>query len=82
MSGYYESILQGNFLKREVYQPNVYEEFKAAYEYYKADFESTNDPVFKTASTLGQEFEKIAENIEPGFIPIKGSLKKECEKAA
>jgi Zn-dependent protease with chaperone function len=82
MSGYYQSIMDGNYLRREVYQADAKEEFKAAYEYYKNEFETTDDPLLKTANNLGHEFEKMAKKLEPSFNAIKGSFEKEFEKAA
>jgi hypothetical protein len=82
MSGYYESIVNGAYLRREGAGPSTKEEFHSAYEYYKEEIDKTDDPIFKVANSIGHEFEKMAKDLEPGFAKVKESFEKEWEKTA
>lgn len=78
-SGQYQSILDGNYLRRDFHQSTVEEDVKAGYEYYKESFEKTDDPVLKFVGALGSELGKatgeIAKGIEKTANEIKERLK-------
>jgi Zn-dependent protease with chaperone function len=74
-SGYYQSILDGNYLRRDVHKSTVQEDVNAAYEYYKETLKETDDPVFNFIGSLGAEFEKATAGIAKGFEKTTEDLK-------
>jgi Zn-dependent protease with chaperone function len=66
-SGFYQSILEGNYLRRDFHKSTVDEDVKAAYDYYKETFTQSDDPVFSFIGNLGAELEKATAGIAEGF---------------
>jgi Zn-dependent protease with chaperone function len=79
-SGYYESILNGNYLRRDVYQSTVNEDIKAGYEYYKETFTKTDDPVFNFVGNIGVEVEKATSDIVSGVGKAAEEIKENLQK--
>jgi len=62
-SGYYESILNGNYIKRGLHQENVEEDLKAGYDYYRDSMKSSDDPVISFVNNVGEGIERATEGI-------------------
>jgi Zn-dependent protease with chaperone function len=62
-SGYYQTILDGNYLKRGLYQDNMGENMKAGYEYYKETVKSGDDTLSNIINNVGEGIGKAAEEI-------------------
>jgi Zn-dependent protease with chaperone function len=75
LSGYYQSILDGNYLKRGLYQENARDDIKAGYEYYKDSWKNRDDTLSKVAFDVSAEFGKVAEGIGKAAEGIGGSIK-------
>jgi Zn-dependent protease with chaperone function len=62
-SGYYQTILEGNYLKRGLYQDNANENIKAGYEYYKGTVTNSDDTLSNIINDVGEGIGKAAEEI-------------------
>jgi Zn-dependent protease with chaperone function len=80
-SGQYQSILDGNYLRRGFHQSTVEEDVKAGYEYYKESFETTDDPVLKFMGALGSELGKATGSIAKGIEKTASELKERLKDA-
>lgn len=80
LSGYYDQILQGNYLRRTVYEGSFEEDIKGAYDYYKSEFKNSDDPFFKTVNDIGMGMESMFHIIEPEIKELKKSFEDELEK--
>jgi Zn-dependent protease with chaperone function len=80
-SGYYENIVNGNYLRRGVYQSTANEDMKAGYEYYKDTFTKTDDPIFKFVGNIGGEFEKASADIISSVGKVTDEIKDNLKKA-
>jgi len=80
MSGYYERIVGGNYLRRDVYEGKLEEEAKEAYEYYKSEFEKSDDPIIRTMNGLGSEVENLFKKIQPDIDGMRKTFESELEK--
>ena len=63
MSGYYQSILDGNYKRRDYTENNVKEDIKSGYSYYKDSFQSEANPLSNIFGNVGDSIGKAAENI-------------------
>jgi Zn-dependent protease with chaperone function len=63
LSGYYQNILNGNYLKRGLYQEKVNENIKGGYEYYKETVKSSDDTLSNIVNNVGEGIGKAAEEI-------------------
>lgn len=80
MSGYYEQIVKGNYLRRGRGEATFEEEAQEAYAFYKSEFGRSEDPLIRTMNGIGAEFETIAKNMQPELDKIKKTLEGEFEK--
>jgi hypothetical protein len=62
LSGYYQSILEGNYAKRGA-QANAGDNIKGGYDYYKDAVKRSDDPLAGIINNVGEGFEKAAENL-------------------
>ncbi len=62
-SGYYESILAGNYFRREHRIDDAQADIKDGYEYYKTTISASDDPISKLLSGIGNGIEKAAGDI-------------------
>ncbi len=62
-SGAFRAILDGNYLKRGLSQAKPEEEIKAGFDFYKKEFEESDDPLARLATGLGQGIEKAVGDI-------------------
>jgi Zn-dependent protease with chaperone function len=62
-SGHYQSILDGNYLRREFVKADVKEDLGAGYEYYRETIRSSGDELSKYANEIGSGIEKAAGEI-------------------
>ncbi|MDR2434538.1 MAG: M48 family metallopeptidase [Treponema sp.] len=63
LSGYYQSILDGNYLKRGLYRGDVRDDVKAGYEYYKDTWKNKDDTISRVAFDVSEELGKVAEGL-------------------
>ncbi|GHT78151.1 Zn-dependent protease [Spirochaetia bacterium] len=63
LAGYYQSILEGNYLKRGVRQANANEDIKAGFEYYKGTVKNSDDTLSNIVTNVGEGLGKVAEEI-------------------
>ncbi len=63
-SGAYESILNGDYLRRGMEGEKPGEEMKQGYQYYKEEFKKSDDPIVKVINNVGEGIEKAAGNLE------------------
>ena len=63
-SGAYESILNGDYLRRGMEGEKPGEEMKQGYQYYKEEFKKSDDPIVKVINSVGEGIEKAAGNLE------------------
>ena len=75
LSGYYQTILDGNYLKRGLHQADVNEDIKAGYEYYKGTWKNKDDTLSKVASDVSEELGKVAEGIGKAAEGIGDTIK-------
>jgi hypothetical protein len=80
LSGYYQSILDGNYLKRGLYQENTQDDIKAGYEYYKGAWKNKDDTISKAAFDVSEEFGKVAEGLGKAVEGIGGTIKDMLKK--
>jgi hypothetical protein len=80
-SGYYQTILEGNYLKRGLYQDNVNDNMKAGYEYYKETITSGDDILSNIINNAGQGIEKAAEEIGRNLKDMFNAVKPKDEKS-
>jgi hypothetical protein len=72
-SGSYQSILEGNYMRREAGAENVQEDVKDAYEYYRDRVGKSDDPVSNIVNNVGEGLEKAAESIGEKIRDILGN---------
>ncbi|MDD3819932.1 MAG: hypothetical protein PHT01_01125, partial [Spirochaetales bacterium] len=60
----YESILNGDYLRRGMEGEKPGEEMKQGYQYYKEEFKKSDDPIVKVINSVGEGIEKAAGNLE------------------
>jgi len=82
LSGSFQSILEGNYIRREYHEENVKEEFDEAYKYYKDTMNNSEDPIFQFAGKMSDNVENTVNEIVKGFEPIKENIENELGKAA
>jgi Zn-dependent protease with chaperone function len=75
LSGYYQCILDGNYLKRGLYRENVRDDIKAGYEYYKDTWRNKDDTVSRVAFDVSEELGKVAEGLGKAAEGIGGTIK-------
>jgi Zn-dependent protease with chaperone function len=63
LSGYYQSILNGNYLKRGLYHGNVNENFQSGYEYYKETMKNNDDTLSNIVNNVGEGLGKAADGL-------------------
>jgi Zn-dependent protease with chaperone function len=63
LSGYYQSILNGNYLKRGLYSENVNENVKNGYEYYKGAMKNRDDTLSNIVNNVGEGLGKAADGL-------------------
>ncbi len=59
VSGQYQAILDGNYLKRGFHKEDPAAELKQGFEYYKSEFDKLDDPVSKTVRAVGDGLSKV-----------------------
>jgi Zn-dependent protease with chaperone function len=62
-SGYYQSILDGNYLKRGLYNGDVKEDVKAGFEYYKGSTQGQDDALSNIVNNVGEGIGKTVDEI-------------------
>jgi Zn-dependent protease with chaperone function len=62
-SGYYQAILDGNYLKRGLVKEDADQDMKAGFEFYKESVRNADDPISRFVSSVGDEIEKAAGDI-------------------
>jgi Zn-dependent protease with chaperone function len=75
LSGYYQTILDGNYLKRGLYHGNTQDDMKAGYEYYKETWKNKDDTLSKVAFDVTEELGKVAEGLGKAAEGIGGTIK-------
>jgi Zn-dependent protease with chaperone function len=75
LSGYYQTILEGNYLRRGLYQGNTRDDMKAGYEYYKDAWKEKDDTLSRVAFDVSEELGKVADGIGRAAEGIGGTLK-------
>jgi Zn-dependent protease with chaperone function len=75
LSGYYQTILDGNYLKRGLYQGTTQDDIKAGYEYYKDAWKNKDDTLSKVAFDVSEELGKVAEGIGKAAEGIGETIK-------
>jgi Zn-dependent protease with chaperone function len=75
VSGYYQTILDGNYLRRDLYQGNTQDDMKAGYEYYKDSWKGKDDTLSRIAFDVSEELGKVAEGIGKAAEGIGGTIK-------
>jgi Zn-dependent protease with chaperone function len=63
-SGVYQTILDGNYLKRGYGKPDAGEDIRKGYEFYRESVRKSDDPIVKTINTIGEGIEKAAGSLE------------------
>jgi Zn-dependent protease with chaperone function len=63
LSGYYRTILDGNYLKRGLHQGNVNEDIKAGYDYYRETMRNGDDTLSNIINNVGEGIGKVAGEI-------------------
>jgi Zn-dependent protease with chaperone function len=74
LSGYYQTILDGNYLRRSLYQGNTQEDMKAGYEYYRETWKNKDDTLSKVAFDVSEEIGKVAEGLGKAAEGIGGTI--------
>jgi len=72
VSGQYQAILDGNYLKRGFHKEDTAGEIKQGFEYYKSEFDKLDDPVSKTVRAVGDGVSKLGDDIGDA---LKGLLR-------
>ncbi len=80
MSGYYERIVGGNYLRRAVYEGSFQEEAKEGYDYYKSEFQKSDDPIIRTLNGIGDEVEGVIRKMQPEIDGLKKAFESEISK--
>ena len=80
VSGYYQSVLDGNYLRKGVYQSDAQEEAKAGFNYYRESWKNKDDALSHLASDLTDEIGKVADGL--GKTAIASDLTEELGKVA
>jgi Zn-dependent protease with chaperone function len=70
LSGYYQSILDGNYLKRGLYRGNVNENLKDGYAYYKETVKSHDDTLSNIVNNVGDGIGKAADELNKALKNI------------
>ena len=73
-SGYYQSILDGNYLRKGVYKSETKEEVKAGYDYYRDGLRSKDSSLSNVASDIVDELGKVAGEVGKAVGEIGGSF--------
>ncbi|MDR1221136.1 MAG: M48 family metallopeptidase [Treponema sp.] len=63
LSGYYQNILDGNYLKRGFYRGNVNKNIKDGYDYYKETVQSKDDALSNIVNNVGEGIGKAADEL-------------------
>lgn len=63
VAGQYQAILDGNYLKRGLAEQKPLEDMKGGFDYYKGEFDSSDDTLSKTAKAVGDGLAKFGEGI-------------------
>jgi len=63
VGGQYQTILDGNYLKRGLHQSDPAEELRQGFEFYKSEFDKNDDPVSKTVRNVGDGISKLGADI-------------------
>jgi hypothetical protein len=75
LSGYYQCILDGNYLKRGLCREDPRDDIKAGYAYYKDTWKNKDDTIARVASDVGDELGKVAEGLGKAAEGIGGAIK-------
>ncbi|MDR2304229.1 MAG: M48 family metallopeptidase [Treponema sp.] len=75
LSGYYQSILDGNYLKIGMSRENTQDDIKAGYKYYKDTWKNNDDTISKVAFDVSEELGKVAEGLGKAAEGIGGTIK-------
>lgn len=73
-SGMYQGILDGMYLRRGVHESDARDDVKAGYEFYKAEFANSEDPIARLVGSAIPEIERTAEMLKSGFDKATGDL--------
>jgi Zn-dependent protease with chaperone function len=79
-SGYYESIINGNYLRRNNYESTAKDDIRAGYEYYRETFTKSDDPVFNFVGNVGADIEKVTSDIAAGVEKASEEIKENLKK--
>jgi Zn-dependent protease with chaperone function len=63
LSGYYQSILNGNYFKKGLYRENVNENIKGGYEYYRETMRNNDDTLSNIVNNVGEGIGKAADEL-------------------
>lgn len=80
MSGYYEQIVDGNYLRRNVFESSFEAEAKEAYDYYRDEMSKSDDPILRTINGIGIEIEDVMSKIKPELDNMKKAFENELSK--
>ena len=73
-SGYYQSILDGNYLKRGLAGEDPKEDMRAGFEYYRSAMRESDDPLSNFATVVGDGIEKTVSEIGEGLEKAAAGL--------
>jgi Zn-dependent protease with chaperone function len=74
-SGDYQSILEGNYLRKGEHQSDTQEETRAGFNYYKDTWKNSDDTLSQVASDLTAEIGKVMEGLGKAAEGIGDSIK-------
>jgi hypothetical protein len=77
LSGYYQSILDGNYLRRSVYQSSVHDDVKAGFEYYRETLRNQDDTLSNIVNNVSEGIGKAANEIGKNLQGLFNVNKKE-----
>jgi len=63
VGGQYQTILDGNYLKRGLHHADPADELRQGFEFYKSEFDKNDDPVSKTVRNVGDGISKLGADI-------------------
>lgn len=63
VSGQYQAIIDGNYLKRGFHEADPADEIKRGFDFYKGEFEKNDDPLSRTARSFGDGLTKLGDDI-------------------
>jgi Zn-dependent protease with chaperone function len=72
-SGVYQSILEGNYIRRGAGTENAQEDMQGAYDYYRDTVKKGDDPISNIFNNVGEGIEKAAESIGEKIRDMMGN---------